>query len=221
MKSIPLLLTFFLPALSFVAGAEDKVPLTTSFPPPLIIGTPVPIKLSNLEPMDSKKKQEMAVPAGTTNLALKKPVASSDSEPLLGTLDLVTDGDKAADEGCYVELAPGKQWIQIDLGAKADISAVWVWHFHSQARAYRGVVVQVSDDPDFIEGVKTLFNNDADNSNGLGAGTDPAYIETNQGRLMPAKAPVQGRYVRLYSNGNTTNKMNHYIEVEVYGKPAA
>jgi hypothetical protein len=27
--------------------------------------------------------------------------------------------------------------------------------------------------------------------------------------------------VRLYSKGNTTNKMNHYIEVEVFGKPAA
>jgi hypothetical protein len=26
--------------------------------------------------------------------------------------------------------------------------------------------------------------------------------------------------VRLYSNGNTTNKLNHYIEVEVWGKPA-
>jgi hypothetical protein len=25
----------------------------------------------------------------------------------------------------------------------------------------------------------------------------------------------------LYSNGNTTNKLNHYIEVEVFGKPAA
>jgi hypothetical protein len=24
--------------------------------------------------------------------------------------------------------------------------------------------------------------------------------------------------VRLYSNGNTANDMNHYIEVEVYGK---
>ena len=27
------------------------------------------------------------------------------------------------------------------------------------------------------------------------------------------------RYVRLYSDGNTTSDMNHYIEVEVYGLP--
>jgi hypothetical protein len=31
---------------------------------------------------------------------------------------------------------------------------------------------------------------------------------------------VAGRYVRLYSNGNTTNKLNHSIEIEVGGKPA-
>jgi hypothetical protein len=216
-------LTYFA-ALTLVASthlqAQDaKVPLTTKFPPPLSIGTPVPIKVPNLETLDPNKKQELMVPAGTTNLALKKPVKSSDSDPLLGTLDMVVDGIKNADEGNYVELAPGKQWVQIDLGSKADIYAVWVWHFHSQARAYKGVVVQVSDDPDFIDGVKTIFNNDADNSDGLGAGKDPAYIETNQGRLMPVKEPVQGRYVRLYSNGNTSNPSNHYIEVEVYGKP--
>jgi hypothetical protein len=207
-------------AASTLSQAQDgKVPLTTTFPPPLTIGTPVPIKVPNLETLDQNKKQELLVPAGTANLALKKPVKSSDADPLLGTLDLVTDGVKNADEGNFVELAPGKQWIQIDLGSKSDIYAVWVWHFHSQARAYKGVVVQVSDDPDFIDGVKTIFNNDADNSVGLGAGKDPAYVETNQGRLMPVKEPSQGRYVRLYSNGNTSNPSNHYIEVEVYGKP--
>jgi hypothetical protein len=30
---------------------------------------------------------------------------------------------------------------------------------------------------------------------------------------------VKGRYVRLYSSGNTTNDLNHYFEVEVYGTP--
>ena len=110
--------------------------------------------------------------------------------------------------------------MQIDLKEKSDISAVWLWHFHAQARAYKDVIVQVSNDPDFIEGVTTIFNNDDDNSSGLGVGKDFAYIETNQGRLIPAKAGLQGRYVRLYSSGNTSNGMNHYVEVEVFGKPA-
>ena len=29
----------------------------------------------------------------------------------------------------------------------------------------------------------------------------------------------KGRYVRFYSNGNTSNDLNHYIEIDVYGKP--
>ena len=154
------------------------------------------------------------------NLAKGKKVTASDPDPVTGTLDLVTDGDKSADEGSWVELGPGKQWVQIDLGADAAISAVWVWHFHSQARAYLDVVVQISEDADFKTGVTTIFNNDAGNELGLGAGKDYAYVETYEGRLMDAKG-VKGRYVRLYSKGNTTNKLNHYIEVEVFGKPAA
>ena len=41
-----------------------------------------------------------------------------------------------------------------------------------------------------------------------------------KGRLTEAKG-VKGRQVRLYSNGNTDNKLNHYPEIEVFGKPAA
>ena len=37
-----------------------------------------------------------------------------------------------------------------------------------------------------------------------------------EGRLFDLKG-VKARYVRLYSNGNTTNDLNHYVEVEVYG----
>jgi len=109
--------------------------------------------------------------------------------------------------------------VQIDLGTSATLQAVVVWHFHQQARAYHDVVVQGSDDAEFKKGVTTLFNNDAQNELGLGAGSDPAYIETYEGRLIEAKG-AKGRYVRLYSNGNTSDELNHYVEVEVYGLPA-
>ncbi len=194
------------------ALAEDKVPLTTKLPDPLFVGTPVPITIPNLEP-EVKKWPEFMVPAGTVNLAAGKKVTASDNDPVVGTLDLVTDGDKAGDEGSWVELGKGKQWVQIDLEKDADIYAVVVWHYHSQARVYRDVVVQVSDDPTFNKDVTTIYDNSA-------AGQDRPYIETRFGKLIDAKG-VKGRYVRLYSNGNTTNKMNHYIEVEVFGKPAA
>jgi hypothetical protein len=202
------------------ASAQDKVPLKTELPKPLFVGTPVPVKLPNLEPPRQGKRPDFMVPVGTVNLAAGKKVTSSDKEPVMGTLDLVTDGDKAGDEGSWVELAPGKQWVQIDLEKPADIYAIMLWHYHSQARVYLDVVVQVSDDPEFTKDVTTIFNADAQNELGLGAGKDLAYIESYEGKLIDAKG-VKARYVRLYSKGNTTNKLNHYIEVEVFGKPAA
>ncbi len=202
------------------ASAQDKVPLKTDLPKPLFVGTPVPIKVPNLEPAQKGKRPDFLVPAGTVNLAKGKKVTASDNDPVLGTLDLITDGDKEGDEGSWVELGPGRQWVQIDLEKEADIYALIVWHFHSQARVYFDVVAQVSDDPTFTKDVTTIFNNDANNELGLGAGKDLDYIETFEGKLMDAKG-VKGRYVRLYSKGNTTNKLNHYIEVEVFGKPAS
>ena len=201
------------------ALAQDKVVLKTQLPPPLFVGTPAPLNVPNLEPPIKGKRPDFMVPAGTLNLAKGKKVTSSDSNPNVGSLDMVVDGDKDGNEGSWVELGPGKQWVQIDLAKKADIYAILIWHFHAQARVYRDVVVQVSDDPTFKSGVTTIFNNDFSNEVGAGAGKDLNYIETYQGKLIDAK-DAKGRYVRLYSNGNTSNKLNHYIEVEVWGKPA-
>lgn len=201
------------------ALAQDKVVLKTQLPPPLFVGTPAPLNVPNLEPPTKGKRPDFMVPAGTVNLAKGKKVTSSDSNPNVGTLDMVVDGDKDGNEGSWVELGPGKQWVQIDLAKKADVYAILIWHFHAQARVYRDVVVQVSDDPTFKSGVTTIFNNDFSNEVGAGAGKDLNYIETYQGKLIDAK-DAKGRYVRLYSNGNTSNKLNHYIEVEVWGKPA-
>jgi len=214
-------LSVFVMLTASVALADDaQVPLKTELPKPLFLGTPVPIKLKQVEPAPKGKRPDFMVPVGTTNLAFGKPVTSSTADPITGSLDLLTDGDKAGDEGSYMELGPGKQWVQIDLGKPASVYAVLVWHFHSQARAYLDVVVQVSDDPSFSKDVTTIFNCDDANELGLGAGKELPYIESNQGKLIDAKG-VKGRYVRLYSKGNTTNAMNHYIEVEVWGKPTS
>ena len=201
------------------ALAQDKVPLKTQMPKPLFVGTPVPLNVPNLEPPLKGKRPDFLIPAGSVNLAKGKKVTASDESPVVGTLDLVTDGDKDGDEGSWVELGPGKQWLQIDLAKSANIYAVLLWHFHSQARVYRDVVAQVSDDPTFKSGVTTIFNNDFKNETGAGVGKDQNYVETYQGKLIDAKG-AKGRYIRFYSNGNTTNKLNDYIEVEVWGKPA-
>jgi len=204
--------------LALAARAADQVPLHLDLPKPLFVGTPRPIELPNLEKPRLGRRPDLMVPAGTILLSKDRPVTASDSQPVIGELSFVTDGDKTGVDGSFVQFGPGPQWVQIDLGKPAALQAIVVWHFHAQARVYHAVVVQVSKDPDFTTGVQTLFNNDLKNAVGRGAGTDPAYIETYEGRLIPANG-VRARYVRLYSNGNTTDDLNDYCEVEVYGQP--
>ncbi len=199
--------------------AADDVPLKIELPKPLFAGTPKPMQIPNLEKPRVGRRPDLRVPAGTVLLSRGKPVTSSDSQPVIGELAFVTDGDKSGVDGAYVELGPGPQWVQIDLGKPAAIAAIVVWHFHSQARVYHAVVAQVSDDPTFKQNVRTVYNNDLENAAGRGKGSDPAYIETFEGRLIEAKGAT-GRYVRLYSAGNTSDELNHYCEVEVFGQEA-
>jgi len=107
---------------------------------------------------------------GCLNLAAKKPVRGSDPDPFMGDYALVTDGNKDAKGGTFVELRTGTQWVQID----------------------------------------------HDNSSGLGVGEDKEYIDTFEGRLVEVEG-MRARYLRLYSSGNTTDNMNDYIEVEIFG----
>jgi len=204
-------------ALATSAFAADVV-LKVEMPKPLFAGTPRPISLANLEPANAKRPDIM-VPSDTKLLSKGKKVTSSDSLPVIGELSFITDGDKTGIDGAYVELGPNTQWVQVDLGESAKIAAVAVWHFHSQARVYHDVVIQISDDAEFKKGVTTIFNTDDDNSSKLGKGKDLSYVETNNGRVLPANG-AKGRYVRLYSNGNTSDELNHYCEVEVFGSPA-
>ena len=186
----------------------------------MFVGTPQSFQgITNLEKPLGKPREPFYAPKGTKNVAAGKPVKSSDEQPIIGEIKMITDGDKEAADGSYVELGPFRQQITIDLGSSYNIYAIIVWHYHKQARVYKDVVVQVADDADFIKNVRTVFNNDNDNSSGLGVGENKNYVETAEGKLIDAKGVV-GRYVRCYSNGNNANDLNNYIEVEVYGLPA-
>jgi hypothetical protein len=196
--------------------APNTEELKLNLPKPMFVGTPTNLRSANLEVITGKPRGPFYVPKGTVLLSVKKPVTSSDMQPVIGELDMITDGEKSGAEGYFVELGPSTQWVQIDLGAPHALHAILAWHYHSQARVYRDVVVQVSDDPTFQKGVTTIFNNDHDNTSKLGAGKDKEYIEVAEGKLFDPKG-ARGRYVRLYSNGNTTNDLTHYVEVEVYG----
>ena len=201
------------------APEQGKEELKLQLPKPMFVGTPRNINSPNLEKVTGKSRGPFFVPAGTTLLSLNKPVTSSDTQPVIGDVAYLTDGEKSGEDGYFVELGPGKQYAQVDLKAPHLLNAILVWHYHAQARVYRDVVVQVSDDKDFVSGVTTVFNNDHDNSSGLGIGKDKEYIETAEGKLIDPRG-ARGRYIRLWSAGNTSNDMNHYVEVEIFGTPA-
>lgn len=214
-----LMLTVAAGAFTAPLQEEGKEVLKLQLPKPMFVGTPKNIRTPNLEAVTGRQRGPFYVPVGTVLLSKGRPVTASDREPVIGELGFLTDGQKSGEDGYFVELGPGSQWVQIDLGKSQPLNAILFWHYHSQARVYRDVVVQVSDDKDFISGVSTVFNNDHDNTAGLGIGRDREYIETAEGKLVDPKG-VKGRYVRLYSGGNTSNDMNHYVEVEIFGLPA-
>ena len=198
-------------------GAQELAPIPLELPKPRFVSTPVPVpKIANLRRPRGRARPPFLAPVGTTNMARGKPVSSSDEFPIIGELEMVADGDKQAGPGSWIELAPGPQWVQIDLGEPCRIHAVVVWHQHDTFRVYHDVVVRVAADADFTRNVRTVFNNDDDNSSGFGPGQDESYVETREGELIDAKGEL-ARYVRLHSNGNTANACNHYVEVEVFG----
>jgi hypothetical protein len=198
--------------------APDAVELKLELPKPLFAGTPKNLPPgTTVEKPTGKPRPPLMVPKGTQLLSRDKPVKLSDDNPIAGKAEMVTDGMKEGSDGNWVEMGPGLQWVQVDLGKSAEIAAIAIWHYHAEPRVYHDVVVQVADDADFIENVHTVFNNDQDNSAGLGLGKDNEYFELAEGKLIDAKG-VKGRYVRCYTKGSTSDEQNHCIEVEVFGR---
>jgi hypothetical protein len=200
------------------AGAAEKMaPIPIQLPKPMFEGTPQNMSVPNLQKPLGRPRDPFLAPAGVTNVAKGKTVTSSDMEPVIGEIAQVTDGDKKGADGSFVELGPGVQHVTIDLGAPHEVFAVLFWHFHKTPRVYLDVVVQLADDPEFKTNVRTLFNNDHDNTSSLGAGKDMNYVETAEGKLVDAKGS-RARYVRLSSRGSSANQLNHYVEAEVFGR---
>lgn len=197
------------------ADAAATEPLVLNLPLHTLKGTPEDIPSGpNIEPPSDKAPPPLMVPKGVKNVAAGKTVTSS-ARPFLGDLSQITDGKKDPSDDDAVEFKKGVQWVQVDLGKSYPIYAIAMWHDHRYIQAMHDVVLQVSDDPEFKTGVTTLYNNDVDNSAGLGVGTDREYFEMEFGRVVPAKG-VKARYVRGYTRGGSQSSMNCWQEIEVY-----
>lgn len=149
--------------------------------------------------------------SNSSNVAAGKSITSSVGPIANGAV--VTDGDKTTYN--LAGAGEGLQWIQVDLGQSYLINKINQWHYFGDGRTYHDVIVRVSNDPGFTSGVTTVFNNDTDNSAGLGTGTDAEYAESSSGKTVVFNA-LNARYVRLYVNGSTMNPYNHFVEVEVW-----
>ncbi|MEK0312723.1 fibronectin type III domain-containing protein [Cohnella sp. 56] len=165
----------------------------------------------------------------TVNVALGKPVTTNGTVTS-GSVSAVTDGTRTSSGYALISVAGGPKWVQVDLGRAYAISRINVlndWGGVSGiARTGRDHIVQLSDDPTFATGVTTVFNNDTDNSAGLGAGSDAAYQEPTDGsgKNIVLTTPVSARYVRSWANGHVrvtgeTNLVNTPVELEVYADP--
>ena len=179
-----------------------------------------------IKPLHLRKKAKrppFMIPSGAKNLALGKSVTSTmEDEPIIGELSQITDDIKKSGDFDYVELDLGPQWVQIDLGKIHNIYAVVVWHFYKNPTIYNDVIVQLADDANFTGNVKTIFNNDHDDSTGLGKGGDTAYFARWWGEIADARGPenkgTPAQYVRVYTNGGTAQEDTRFVEVAVYGK---
>ena len=199
-------------------AAEGMEPIKIELPEPYFGCSLISYWSEHLEHRNFRDRPPFLAPKGTSLVSRGKPVSSSVKAPIRGNLNMLVDGDKRYGEDSVVALEWGVQWVQIDLTAEYETYAVLLWHFFKGSQVYFSVVVQASNDPEFKTGVTTLFNSDYKNVVHAGEAKDMEYIESFQGRLIDAKG-VKARYIRCYSNGNANNEENHYIEIEVFGRP--
>lgn len=198
--------------------AKTTEALALQLPAPTLKGTPEDLPVgANIEPMSDKPRPAFLVPKGVKNVAAGKSVTSS-VKPFTGELNQLTDGKKEAFDYDAVEMKKGSQWVQVDLGEAFSIYAIVLWHDHRYIQVMHDVIVQISDDPEFKSGVTTLFNNDVDNSSGLGVGADREYFETHAGKIIDGKG-AKGRYLRTYTKGGSLSALNCWQEIEVYALP--
>ena len=200
----------------------NLVPLILDLPKAAFVGTPPNDLQTNsyTEPYDpNKSRPPMLVPPGLKNIARGSKLTCSDTNATAEVLAKLTDEDKDAYDESIIFLRRGTQYVQMDLGSPHELFAIVIWHAHNMLKVYHDVIVRVAADPEFKQQVRTLFNNDQDNTSGLGVGTDREYFETREGKLIDAKG-IKARYIRFYSRGSTNGGLNEYTEIEVYDRPA-
>jgi len=174
------------------------------------------------------------LPAGFENLALGRPVTTNvEKDAMLhAPLSVITDGNtQRKRENYFVGLLNYGEtpYVQVDLGRISKIYCIGVWHYFWGRLIYTDVIVQIADDEKFTKNVRTLFNNDHDNSAKLKnldrKPIDWHYGASRFGELIPKKKDLRpegfyARFVRVYSDHTYyTEDEARFVEIMVWGKP--
>lgn len=111
-------------------------------------------------------------------------------------------------------------YFQIDMKRIYNIDKIVVDFVDADGRTYNNVVIVVSDTLEGFENAydrTVLFNADTGNKTVF---FEDRPFDHPQPSIITAHAndaTTTGRYVRVYTNGNTINQGNHIYEIEVYG----
>jgi hypothetical protein len=114
--------------------------------------------------------------------------------------------------------------MQVDLKAVYFVQAIRLWHWQEseEGRVSHDVIVQAADDAKFTKNVRTLFNNDTNNSAHLGKGANKEYAEGPNGLLIDLRGKalrgIALRYLRFYSRSNTPKDAARYVKAEFIGQ---
>lgn len=196
--------------------------------------------ISNVQEDYTIEIQALPYPA-EENLALDKPVsvkkAADGSTADVNeerSVRMAVDGiiPEGSSEGNYCEFGKAADstdeayasYLEIDLKRICEISEVELYRFWDDSRVYNGTVIAAGrQTEDFGNGAAhILYNSDAENLFGFGAGTDETYPETAAGLTVSAAdrfsgENVQARYIRVYMNGSSEDTLNRIVECKVDG----
>ena len=121
---------------------------------------------------------------------VERPSNHHPSHSFIGQDERLFDGVIDSASPNHINVGDHRRFIVIDLGDTYMVDGLNVWRYYRDVRQYRDVVYQLSTVSNFSSDVTTVFNNDADNSAGQGAGSDPEYRELPEGQagVFPAGA---------------------------------
>ena len=116
----------------------------------------------------------------------------------------------------------GEYYVQIDFGNVYDVNKVELFRYFD-GRSYDATVVALAEtEEEFTaEEATVVYNSDAENKYGFGAGADETYVETAEGKTLEFDT-VAAQYVRIYMCGVAAeggSKNNHIVECKVWGVP--